>query len=212
MYDLPHQTIASWEFTLNQLKNLPITHLSLYNLTIEPQTVFYKKRKQLEPFLPDETKSLHLLNTAITTFEHLGLKRYEISAFAKNNLYSQHNVGYWLGREFHGYGPSAFSYFQKKRLRNMCHLKNYLDAMQKNISAQDFEEELGSEASLRELLAIRLRLLEGVDILNFPPFSADLQKVLYKLTQDGLIYHDGNTLHLTPKGLLFYDSVAEEII
>lgn len=212
MYDLPHQTIASWEFTLSELKNLPITHLSLYNLTIEPQTVFYKKRKQLEPFLPDETKSLHLLNTAVTTLESLGLKRYEISAFAKNNLYSKHNVGYWLGREFHGYGPSAFGYFQKKRLRNVCHLKNYLDAMDKKLSTQDFEEELEPEASLRELLAIRLRLLEGVNLSDFPSFSADLQKTLSKLKQDGLISSDENTLYLTPKGFLFYDSVAEEIV
>ena len=212
MYDLPHQTISSWEFTLNTLKDLPITHLSLYNLTIEPQTVFYKKKKLLEPFLPDEAKSLYLLNTAVATLEDLGLKRYEISAFCKNDLYSKHNVGYWLGREFHGYGPSAFSYFQKKRLRNVCHLKNYLSYMEKNSSAQDFEEELETEASLRELLAIRLRLLEGVNLLNFPPFPEELEQTLGKLQKDGLIKRDEFTLSLTSKGFLFYDSVAEEII
>jgi oxygen-independent coproporphyrinogen III oxidase len=212
MYDLPHQTIASWSSTLKTLKNLPITHLSLYNLTIEPQTVFYKKRKILEPFIPDESKSLHLLNTAVETFEELGLSRYEISAFAKPGLHSKHNTGYWLGREFLGLGPSAFSYFQKKRFRNICDLNKYISYSHEEKTTTDFEEKLEEEASIRELLAIHLRLKEGVDLSYFPSFSKELVKEISKLQEDGLLQKEQNNLSLTTKGFLFYDTVAEALI
>lgn len=212
MYDLPHQTIASWSSTLKTLKNLPITHLSLYNLTIEPQTVFYKKRKILEPFIPDESKSLHLLNTAVETFEESGLSRYEISAFAKPGLHSKHNTGYWLGREFLGLGPSAFSYFQKKRFRNICDLNKYISYSHEEKTTTDFEEKLEEEASIRELLAIRLRLKEGVDLSYFPSFSKELVKEISKLQEDGLLQKEQNNLSLTTKGFLFYDTVAEALI
>jgi oxygen-independent coproporphyrinogen-3 oxidase len=212
MYDLPHQTISSWNHTLMALKDLPITHLSLYNLTIEPQTVFYKKKKLLEPFIPDEAKSLHLLSAAVEAFESLGLNRYEISAFAKPGMHSKHNTGYWLGREFLGYGPSAFSYFQKKRFRNLCDLNKYISHIHEGQTAVDFEEELEEESSLRELLALRLRLKEGVNLSSFPAFSKELLKELSLLQNQGLLEQEEERLSLTPKGFLFYDTVAEAII
>ncbi|MBM3192196.1 MAG: radical SAM family heme chaperone HemW, partial [Chlamydiae bacterium] len=212
MYDLPHQTPSSWEYTLNALEGLPITHLSLYNLTIEPHTSFYKRKKKLEPFLPDEDKSLYLLQQALEAFASLGLERYEVSAFAKEGFYSRHNVGYWLGREFHGYGPSAFSYYQGRRFRSVEHLHKYSQAIRLGLSAKDFEEKLEEEASLRELLAIRLRLLEGVNLKAFPLFSQDLSQTLINLKKDKFLKEEDGKLFLSSKGLLFYDSVATEII
>src|SRR5579864_9300472 len=96
MYEIPQQTLTSWKNTLAQLETLPITHLSLYNLTIEPQTVFYKKRAQLTPLLPSSEESLTMLNLAVASLEKMGLKRYEISAFAKKDFIARHNTGYWL--------------------------------------------------------------------------------------------------------------------
>ncbi len=212
MYDLPHQTLSSWEYTLNSLKPLPISHLSLYNLTIEPHTLFYKKRHSLEPFIPDDTKSLHLLTTAIETLEELGLTRYEISAFGKPGKHSKHNTGYWLGRDFLGYGPSAFSYFDKKRFRNICHLNEYTKRMRDNRPAIDFEEQLEEEASLRELLVVRLRLKEGLYLPSFPSFPQTLQTEISSLEHEGYLAHSHDHLSLTSKGFLFYDTVAEALI
>ncbi|MES2344879.1 MAG: radical SAM family heme chaperone HemW, partial [Chlamydiota bacterium] len=64
MYELPEQTVSSWEKTLHQLQPLPISHLSLYNLTFEPHTVFYKKQKELIPLLPSSVECLEMLNIA----------------------------------------------------------------------------------------------------------------------------------------------------
>ena len=113
MYDLPGQTESSWVYTLEQLKELPIQHLSLYNLTVEPHTSFYQ-RKVSQP-KPEE--SLRFLHTALETLHILGFHRYEISAFAKPNYESRHNLGYWTFRPFLGFGPSAFSYYQNRRFQ-----------------------------------------------------------------------------------------------
>lgn len=212
MYDLPHQTLCSWNTTLTMLKALPISHLSLYNLTIEPHTLFYKKRKILQPVIPNDTQSLALLDHAVHCLEEIGLQRYEISAFAKPGKHSRHNTGYWMGREFLGLGPSAFSYFRKKRFRNCCDLRKYTQCIQQGQNSVDFEEELEPQASLRERLVIALRLCEGVDLTHLEPLPQRLQEEIICLEHEGFLEQSRTRLFLTPKGALFYDTVAAELI
>lgn len=208
MYEIPHQTLASWKKTLSQLEKLPITHLSLYNLTFEPHTLFFKKKKELCPLVPSEKINLALLETGIEAFQNMGLKRYEISAFAQEGFESKHNTGYWTGRPFLGLGPSAFSYWEGKRFQNRAHLKKYTEDLKKGLSPVDFEEKLLPLPSLHERLAIALRRLEGVDRKEYP-VSIELYE---KLEQEGWISLTEKRAKLTEKGLLFYDTVAEIII
>lgn len=212
MYDLPSQTKQSWNETLRKAKNLPITHLSLYNLTIEPQTVFYKKRKEITPTLPSEPLSVYFLKKGIETFTSMGLKRYEISAFAKEGFQSKHNTGYWVGREFLGYGCAAFSYFEKKRFKNISDISKYISHQKDGLSSIDFEEQLEKEAAVRELLAIRIRLKEGANLSAFANLSNKLLEDIEQLKEKGLLSQKENILKLTPKGILFYDTVASALI
>lgn len=212
MYDLPHQTRQLWQTTLERVTTLPLSHLSLYNLTIEPQTVFYKKRLELTPALPPETLSVYFLNKGIETFEDMGLNRYEISAFAQPGLHSRHNTGYWLGREFLGYGCAAFSYFDTKRFKNVSDINKYIRACELNQSTLDFEEQLEKDASLRELLAIRLRLKEGAKLTTLPSLPSNLQQDIDSLIQDNYLEREGAILKLTTRGMLFYDTVASTLI
>jgi len=212
MYDIPHQTLSSWEHTLQSLKRLPISHLSLYNLTFEPHTVFYKQKHKLLQSVPSDQESVQLLQHGIDSLASLGLDRYEISAFAKPGKHSKHNTGYWLGREFLGFGPSAFSYCKKRRFRNHAHLKKYTDCIEQELEALDFTEQLDEEASLRELLIVRLRLAEGVDLNLFPPLPKRLLQEVKTLQQQGLLKQKERTLYLTQQGMLFYDTVAETLV
>ncbi len=212
MYDLPGQTFSSWENTLKQIPRLPITHLSLYNLTIEPHTAFFKRKKELTPLLPSPETSLAMLQSATEYLNAANLKRYEISAFAKPGFESRHNTGYWTGRPFLGLGPSAFSYWDRKRFRNSAHLSRYAEALQKGDSPIDFEEELPYPDSFNELLAIRLRLLEGVNLKTLTPMPLNTQEALLKLEAQGWLSLDNERAKLTEQGLLFYDSVAEALI
>lgn len=208
MYDLPDQTEASWIYSLSKLKSLPIQHLSLYNLTIEPHTSFYKRRETLS--FPTEETSLRLLQRAVLSIESIGLKRYEISAFAKEGCQSQHNLGYWTGRPFLGFGPSAFSFWEEERFRNCANLQRYTRALKEGNSPQDFREKLPFPENIKEHIAVQLRLLEGIPFKeSYPPeVHASIQKLL---EQNFLIKKDSR-IFLSEKGLLFHDTVASQII
>lgn len=203
MYDLPGQTLESFEKSLLIASSLPISHLSLYNLTIEPHTSFFKREKELRTTMPDESLSLKLLQMAVKHLESAGLKRYEISAFGKKSI---HNSGYWEGRPFLGFGPSAYSDWDQSRFQNSPNIIDYAKKIQNGEFPITFSEKLSFEARQRELLAIGLRLLEGV-IYN----GCAEKEVAHLISQNLLEYHMGR-LRLTDQGALLYDTVAEEII
>lgn len=196
MYDLPGQTLVSWKKSLAIATSLPLTHLSLYNLTIEPGTAFFRK----PPVQPTESLSLALLEEATTYLPTQGLHRYEISAFAKKGFPSIHNSGYWTGRPFLGLGPSAFSYIDGCRFSSSgAKWAKYLRAGLKPV---DFSETLPTAQRDAELTALGLRLLKGISERFLPQKLFDLH----------LVRRVENRIQLTEKGLLFYDAVASEII
>lgn len=205
MYDLPDQTLASFAYTLEQVAKLDIDHLSLYNLTIEPHTAFYKR----PPKQPEAETSLQLLEMAVAKLEAMGLTRYEISAFAKKGKQSRHNLGYWTGRPFLGLGPSAFSYWEGERFRNVANLQRYTALLREGKSPIDFREKLPFPQSTNERFAVRLRLLEGAEATEL---SDTTLSAIEKLTQQGLLQKEGPRIQLTPRGLLLYDTIATELI
>ncbi len=203
MYDLPDQTEASWMYSLSKLESLPIQHLSLYNLTIEPHTAFYKRRNSLT--FPTGETSLRFLTRAVEQLESLGLKRYEISAFGRPSV---HNVGYWTGRPFLGFGPSAFSFWNGERFRNCANLQRYTRALKEGKSPVDFREKLQEEQRIREKIAIQLRLLDGIDA-NLPTHVLETLEVL---VNQNLLMKKNGRIFLTDLGLLFHDTVASQIV
>jgi len=209
MYEIPFLSFKSWKETISNAVSLPITHLSLYNLIFEEKTRFKRREKLLKPHLPHEEKTSQMLNYALKTFKNAGLARYELSAFCKNNQISYHNIGYWTHRSYLGLGPSACSFIDKVRFQNVCNIKKYIDQIKKKTLPISFKESLSPIRSLHEKIAIGLRVLNGIQIEKWP---LETIKVLNKLKNIGLLALDRNRIKLTKKGLMFYDSVAEEII
>lgn len=216
MYDLPNQSLRHWDKTLEIVSSLPITHLSLYNLTIEPHTLFFKRQHELLSLVPDEETSLRMYESAVEKLEKCDLFQYEISAFAKKGYQSKHNTGYWKARAFWGLGPSAFSYWNKKRFKNINNLNRYAQLLHLRHSPIDFEETLDSDAQRRELLVIRLRLKEGVplDVFQneFGPLETETKSLIKGLVKEGFLCLRENYLSLTKRGILFYDTVASSLI
>lgn len=208
MYDIPGQTLEGWDKTLQTAASLPIQHISLYNLTIEPHTVFHKYRRTIQKLVPNESDSCSMYQLAKERFEQVGLHQYEISAFCQSGFESRHNTGYWLGRPFFGLGPSAFSYWDGARMRNVAHLNKYCSALERHEFAYDFSEKLDPDAALRERLAIALRMMCGVSMKDYQSFHEELQKLMHV----GLLETDGNRIRLTQLGVLHYDTVASELI
>jgi oxygen-independent coproporphyrinogen-3 oxidase len=216
MYDLPHQTLASWEKTLACAASLPITHLSLYNLTIEPETLFFKNRRKIGPHLPHPDSSLAMYQMALEHLTLCGLTPYEISAFARKGCYSRHNTGYWTARPFLGLGPSAYSFWEMRRFRNIPHLKKYVALLEKGDDPVDLYDTLPIEQRRKELLAVELRLRCGVCLSIFEGKHGSLAKDTYatleQLKQKGWLQEKEGVISLTSSGVLFYDSVAVELI
>ncbi len=207
MYDLPNQTEESWRYTLDQLSPLPIQHLSLYNLTIEPHTPFHKRKVTT----PSAELSLRFLTAALEKLDSIGLKRYEISAFSKPGFESRHNLGYWTARPFLGFGPSAYSYWEGERFRNVANIHRYASALKEGKSPVDFREKRPHPANLLELLAVEIRLRRGVDLTQRQLPLQTLEKI-EELKSIGLLKEKEGRLSLTERGLLLYDTVASELI
>lgn len=212
MYDLPQQSFEDWQVTLAEAVKLPIKHLSLYNLTIEPHTAFFKHRDRIHSEQPSEDTSALMYKEAVRVFAEHGLEQYEISAFARQQALSAHNTGYWLGRPFLGLGPSAFSYWGGRRFRNIANLSRYAGLLENGDSPIDFEEKLEEDAHRNEHLMIQLRMLQGVDLNvfegRFGNLSALVRKELHRLGNEGFLVNKGAHWSLSEKGVLFYDEVA----
>lgn len=212
MYDVPNQTRGIFKKSLETVADLPISHLSLYNLTIEPFTPFHKKKSALEVLRPTSEDSALMLKDAIFFLEEMGLSRYEISAFAKKGFESIHNTGYWEGRPFHGVGPSAFSYIDGARFQNVCNIKTYEEKVSCGKDPVDFYEKLEPLKRDRELLMTGIRMSKGICKTRFKEALRTLTEEIQELTAQGCIVMDGNYIKLTEKGMLFYDDVAAELI
>ncbi|MDE3055497.1 MAG: radical SAM family heme chaperone HemW [Verrucomicrobiota bacterium] len=209
LFDLPGQTEESFQKSLEELPHLPIHHLSLYNLTLEQDTPLYRKKNRLT--FPSPALSLQLLEHALSLLPRAGLTRYEISAFAKNGLSSRHNLGYWTGRPFLGFGPSAFSYWEGERIRNTLNLVRYAKLIEESLSPIDFRERLSPIKAAQELFLVRLRLTEGAVLSDFPDLPDQMLITCKALAQEEYLEEEKGTIRLTHKGMLFYDTVASEL-
>lgn len=216
MYDIPGQSLRSFEKTLEEIAQLPITHLSLYNLVIEENTPFKRIEKSLTKMMPKQEDSLKMLHLAIEKLESYGLKRYEISAFAKPGFESIHNTGYWLSRPFVGLGPSAFSDSGITRYQNVCNLSAYLEKVESGIDPKDFEETLEPLARSKERFIVNLRMFKTIDLDLFQSthvaFDETFFQNLKKLHDLDYVKLDHQTAILTAKGADFFEEVAIALI
>lgn len=210
MYDIPGQTAGSWQNTLEKLATLPIQHISLYNLTIEPHTVFFKIKNQIQKNLPSPEESLSMYQMAVDRLTAFGFHQYEISAFCKTQR-SIHNAGYWSNREFLGLGPSAYSYWNKQRFRNVPNINRWYHSVVNGLLPVDDFESLPADAHERERLVLRLRLLEGAQLSEFH-LDPQTERTIDTLIENQLLEKKDGILKLTKKGVIFYDTVAIELI
>lgn len=105
MYGLPGQTASQWKAELSTALSMGVQHLSLYQLTLEPQTVFAK----FPPTLPDEDVLSEMEAQIEQAISAHGWDRYEISAYATVKERSRHNLNYWTFGDYLGIGPGAHS-------------------------------------------------------------------------------------------------------
>ncbi len=161
IYGLPEMDIDKWANNLDHLKSLPITHLSAYHLTYESNTLFDQWRNQNKLEVIDDQLSLdqfHLLRKATGD---LGFEHYEISNFARDRLYSRHNMKYWNGSHYLGLGPAAHSFTGASRQWNPESLDEYIQHYAAGQSPIR-EETIDTRTARNEWLMTRLRTKWGI--------------------------------------------------
>jgi oxygen-independent coproporphyrinogen-3 oxidase len=215
IYALPGDTEASWSATLAQALSLGTSHLSLYQLTIEPGTRFATMvaKHDFEPLDSDALATLYELTGEMTAAA--GMPAYEISNHARAGQESRHNLTYWRYRDYSGVGPGAHG--RRTGTRTIRHRKpeNFLSGIQRNGHGISEEAPLLAIESADEALVMGLRLREGIDpaaIARRFGLGAivDWNKI-DRLVESGHLKRDGTRIATTALGRLLLDRILAEI-
>jgi oxygen-independent coproporphyrinogen-3 oxidase len=203
------------EDDIKKAVELEVSHLSAYCLTIEPQTAFgsWLKKKKIKPI--DEEFAAQQFEILIASLAKNGFEQYEISNFAKNNLYSRHNSSYWQQRPYLGVGPSAHSYDGASREFNVSNNSKYLSAISCE-TIPSTREILTVADVTNEYLLTGLRTKWGVDIkklnsLSGERFSTESEAMLADLIRRNWIVILNDTILLTQAGKLFADRISSDL-
>ena len=210
IYGLPTQSISDFIVDLQQAIALPIQHISVYNLTVDPHTSFYKHRKRILPSIADDDALAEMALTAERLLESHGFARYELASYAKNHAASKHNTYYWTDQPFLGLGVSASQYLHGIRSKNFSRISHYLRAAHHHQPTAESMEELPPSERIKEALALRLRLCDPIPFGMFPQELVD--EMLTNPTIRSLFTVNNQAFSLNQRGRLFHDSIAEEIM
>jgi oxygen-independent coproporphyrinogen-3 oxidase len=204
MFALPRQSFAGWSENLERAIALAPEHLSLYCLTIEPNTAFYKRNLRGELDLPDDEAQVSMYEHCVARMSDAGYLQYEISNFARPGSECRHNLEYWHGREYAAYGPGAVGMVDGVRYTNLKHPLGYRSAVSAGHSAAYESESLDAAARRTERIMLGLRLNEGLD-----PSGLQLSEAaLLRLVERGWVSPDPVRVRLTPEGRHFCSEVA----
>ena len=220
IYGRPKQSISNWQDELQKALKLYPQHLSLYQLTIEPNTTFFelRKRKRLTG-LPNDEKSCAFFKKTKEICEHYNLTHYEISNFSIHGNESVHNLNYWRYGDFIGIGPGAYGRitFKKEKYETET-FKNpekwLRSVLGKAEQVYSLKKKISQENQAREYAIMSLRLKEGLNISKFNNFSQlKLNKLtINKLVNLGLIHVFEDKIIKTYKGELLLDTLLDHLI
>jgi oxygen-independent coproporphyrinogen-3 oxidase len=211
IYGIPAENNEIWHNDIAMALALDIAHISSYALTIEAKTALYAwtKTKKFSPATDDFTvKQYEIL---IETLLKNGYEHYEISNFAKPNLYAKHNSNYWKKGHYLGIGASAHSYNGTTRQYNIANNALYNKALAKNEIPCEIEY-LTTENHINEYILVNLRTMWGCDS-KFLAQKYNYQfpkKLAENYLKNGFLTEENGIFRLTQKGKLIADKISSD--
>ncbi len=206
MFSIPGQKIETWRQTLEHTIQLQPDHISAYNLNYEEDTEFFERLRRGQYALSEDRDAEHFY-LALDLLEAGGYQHYEISNYARAGHFSRHNESYWLGQDYLGIGPGAFSTIAGRRWRNVNDTQKYIELQKALQPASTIEEieMLTPEQRRIERFGLELRTRRGLPVSLIHP---DRLKMLTTLTEEGLLRIEQGHIILTRAGKPLVDSVA----
>ncbi len=219
MFALPDQSRHAWRANLDRALRLQPEHISLYCLTIEPNTAFYKKALRGEIVQPDDEAQTEMYEDCLHRTAEAGFEPYEISNFALPERECRHNLEYWTGGEYAAYGPGAVGMVREGpwtmthespstavRYTNLKHPEGYCARVEGG-EHPAYDVEALTDSDLRtERIMLGLRLDAGIREDGLDPRAVSI------LEGRGWLEPFGDRLRLTPAGRHFHSEAASELI
>lgn len=224
IYGIPNQTTSTWLKDLHSAVECHPQHLSCYMLSFEPGTPMHKdlKNSVFNP-LPDQLvcELFEITQSVLNANEYV---QYEISNFAhevidesgiksaQSNI-SRHNSKYWDFSPYIGLGPSAHSFIEPQRFWNYSNVKTYIQKLSMGRLPRAGKESLSRAQLMIEAVYLGLRQAKGIDVDAFDKkFGVNFEKIhaetIADLEKKGLMESSKNHFALTPRGMLYLDSIA----
>ena len=201
MCGVPLQTLEIWQHDLKTATELGVQHVSVYPLTIEPKTKFYKLCMKGKMAWPDDDLQADMMDSASDILADAGFERYEVASYALSGFESKHNSAYWQGVPYIGFGKSAATMTQNSE-RRMRIQDDYVtdDLNRAQMEAED--------------VMLGFRMSQGVNdarIKQASEYLPDLNNKLDELQKRGLIEHTGQAYVPTHEGWLCGNELYGEI-
>lgn len=221
IFGVPGETLEELNSDLLELMKLNMQHVSLYGLTIEEGTPFFRDAQDGKLILPEDDLVADMMKEIHLHLSAAGLKRYEISNYAKPKFESRHNKNYWCGGDYLGLGAGAHSAKHEIntgiRWSNRAKPADYIEQIEASGEARAWMEKLSEEKLRNEFFMLGLRRSEGVSADSYRnqfkrEIEEDFKANLMVLTEAELIAWDSQNLKLTDKGVLLANSIIEEFI
>jgi putative oxygen-independent coproporphyrinogen III oxidase len=213
IYARPHQTIAQWTDELSRALAEQQGHMSLYQLTIEPETAYFDLHAKGALNVPDDDLGAALYDVTQELTASHGLAAYEVSNHAAAGQESRHNLLYWRYGEYAGAGPGAHSRINGRALVMEKHPETWLKAVTAGANGLSGEEAISPAQQADEMLLMGLRLQEGIDLLRYERLKGtgiDAAKAS-ELETLGLITRQGGKLTATQAGRRVLNAVIAEL-
>jgi putative oxygen-independent coproporphyrinogen III oxidase len=182
---LPHQTLAQWQESLEKAVAIAPNHISIYDLTIEPGTVFGRYYQPGANPLPSDELTVEMYCLAQQMLTTSGYEHYEISNYAQANFQCCHNRTYWENRPYYGFGMGAASYTNNQRFTRPRKTKEYYQWVEDFIAAGGVLDcpQTPPEEVLLDILMLGFRLREGISLSALSQFGDEKIQQLWTCLQ-----------------------------
>lgn len=214
IYGLPKQSMEDWQKSVEAAVALQPEHLSLYALTLEEGTPLWNQR-QVTPMADNDEQADRYL-WAVEYLSRQNYRQYEISNFAKEGYTSRHNLKYWMGEEYVGFGPGAHSYVGGCRYSYIRDLKGYIQAMTAGGQVVEESNQILPQERGREYLIFRMRTIYGIEEqvyrsqyrMNWAP----IEEKLREFAGHGWAVEEDGAWHFTPEGFLLSNQLIGQLL
>jgi oxygen-independent coproporphyrinogen-3 oxidase len=217
IYARPGQSLEAWRNELGEALSFGTEHLSLYQLTIEPETPFATMFKRGALHLPEEDLAASFYEITQELTARAGVPAYEVSNHARPGCESRHNLLYWRYGAYAGVGPGAHGRLELsgKRIATVCERlpERWRERVARNGHGFTDISEIDKRSGAREHLLMNLRLSEGLDLKAYRTRwgSAPAAERIAALAADGFLKLEADKLSATPRGMLVLNRVIAEL-